>query len=71
MTIYFKNGETLYIGGVEGEQMMEAIAGSVERLMACDKDSKGFITIYPNDGERTVGARLGLILNLDEVAAVR
>jgi len=71
MRIYFKNGESIHIGGEEGRQMKMMIASRVEMLMTIEKKSKGFITLYPNvDDGMDIGAQIGLILNLDEVVAV-
>lgn len=57
MTIYFKNGETLHIGGEEGEiikkQIKSCIMAGIEGVVVID------------------GKKEEVILNLGEVVAIR
>ena len=64
MTIYFKNGETLHIAGQEGEVMKRKIAYALEN------DLRDWITLYHKE-KMDQEERLELVLNLEEVVAVR
>ena len=60
MTIYFKSGETVHIPGEEGQLMKEEIRKAIVEGMG------GLVALSDEDTRK-----IGLILNLDEVAAIR
>ena len=65
MTIYFRNLENISITGKEGNLIKRKIAYALE------KDIRGWITIYNQDEVVTESSIPDLVINLDDIIAVR